>query len=158
VLEHVDSPSQSLREIFRVLKPGGVAYVTTTNRLRFSWRGQNGEYRVLFYNWFPRAVKESYIFQHLTYDPTLANFTERPAVHWFTYAELCRLGREVGFASFYSPLDLRRAEDGKLSTSPIRRAIQGSRALLTLIQRNAWLRTRVLTQIGSVIFMRKRAA
>lgn len=158
VLEHVDSPSHSLREIFRVLKPGGVAYVTTTNRLQFNWRGHNGEYRVPFYNWFPKAVKESYIFQHLTYYPALASFTERPAVHWFTYFELCRLGREVGFSSFYSPLDLRRSEDSKSATSPIRRAIQGSPALLQLIQRNAWLRTLVLTQAGSDIFMRKRAA
>jgi SAM-dependent methyltransferase len=156
VLEHVDSPSQSLREIFRVLKPGGVAYVTTTNRLRFDWRGRNGEYRVPFYNWLPKAVKEGYIFQHLHYHPALANFTERPAVHWFTYADLCRLGREVGFSSFYSPLDLRRAEDSKLSGSGLRRAIQGSPALLRLLQRSAWLRTLVLTQVGSDIFMKRR--
>ena len=102
-------------------------------------------------------MKEGYIFQHLHYQPALANFTERPAVHWFTYSKLCSLGREVGFSSFYSPLDLRRAEDSKLARSPLRRAIQGSPLLLRLLQRTAWLRTLVLTQVGSDIFMKRRS-
>ncbi len=43
VLEHVESPIYSLEEIYRVLSPGGIAYVGTTNRLRFSFSGNNGE-------------------------------------------------------------------------------------------------------------------
>jgi len=35
---------------------GGIAYITTTNRLRFSLRGDNGEYNVRFFNWLPRVV------------------------------------------------------------------------------------------------------
>ena len=86
VLEHVESPMASLKEIYRVLKAGGVAYVTTTNRFKFSLTGYNGEYRVPFFNWFPRAVKESYVFAHLHYRPQLANYSLRPAVHWFSFA------------------------------------------------------------------------
>jgi 2-polyprenyl-6-hydroxyphenyl methylase/3-demethylubiquinone-9 3-methyltransferase len=59
VLEHVDSPAKSLSEIFRVLMPGGVLFIRTTNRTRFSWMGKNWEYNVPFYNWLPACVKES---------------------------------------------------------------------------------------------------
>ena len=34
VLEHVESVGRSLREAYRVLAPGGVAYISTTNRHR----------------------------------------------------------------------------------------------------------------------------
>lgn len=155
VLEHVESPQQSLREIFRVVKPGGVAYVTTTNRQRFSLVGDNGEFRVPFYNLFPRLIKESYVFTHLHYRPHLANFTSRPAVHWFSYADLCALGREVGFAQFYSPFDLRRPDDDVRSSSLPKKAVRAL-GLVPLIQRNPVLRSLALTQVGSDIFMLRR--
>jgi ubiquinone/menaquinone biosynthesis C-methylase UbiE len=84
VLEHVDSPILCLEEAYRVLVPDGVLYVSTTNRHRFSPLGRQGEFRTRFYNWFPNIVKECYVFQQLHYKPQLANFTSRPAVHWFT--------------------------------------------------------------------------
>lgn len=158
VLEHVDSPSISLAEAFRVLRPGGVLYIETTNRHRFSLLGWNDEFRVRFYNWFPALVKESYVHRHLNYDPTLANLSERPAVHWFTFSELCRLGREAGFAHFYSPLDLRRPTDASVSRSRLKRLAQGSPRLLGSLQRNPWLRALALTQLGGMIIMRKRDA
>jgi SAM-dependent methyltransferase len=155
VLEHVDSPAQSLQEIFRVLKPGGVAYVVTTNRLQFSWRGANGEYQVPFYNWLPSLVKESYVFAHLHYRPRLANYSPRPAVHWFTYASLCRLGRDAGFAQFYSPLDLRMPSDFASSASRLKRVLLGGGFLLRALQRSAWLRSLALTQVGEVIMWKR---
>ena len=69
VLEHVESPVISLSEIFRVLKPGGITYLTTTNRHRLSLVGANFEYNVPFFNWYPRLLKESYVFRHLHYEP-----------------------------------------------------------------------------------------
>lgn len=155
VLEHVESPRQSLREIFRVVKPGGVAYVTTTNRQRVSLVGENGEFRVPFYNLFPRLIKESFVFTHLHYRPHLANFTSRPAVHWFSFADLCALGREAGFAQFYSPFDLRRPEDDVRSSSLPKRALRAL-GLIPLMQQTPLLRSLALTQIGSDIFMLRR--
>jgi SAM-dependent methyltransferase len=150
VLEHVDSIPHSLEEIYRVLAPGGVLYMSTTNRHRFSLNGSNGEFNVPFYNWFPRLVKESYVFQHLHYNPKLANYTKRPAVHWLTFADLCGRGRDAGFAQFYAIVDLMLLSDPSVSKSRLRRV------LLPLIQQNPWLRSLALTQIGHAIFMLKR--
>ena len=153
VLEHVDSCEQTLKEIYRVLKPGGVCFISTTNRWRFSVVGYNGEYRVRFLNWFPRLLKEAYVFHHLHYRPTLANFSPRPAVHWFSYSELCRLGRQAGFAQFYSPLDLMEEDDPRFSAGFVRKAL---RPLLSLVKYNPVLRAIALSQNGS-IYMWKRA-
>lgn len=154
VLEHVDSPGEALREICRVLKPGGVCFVSTTNRWRFSLLGYNGEFRVPFFNWFPSVVKESYVFHHLHYEPKLANYSPRPAVHWFSYSDLCRLGRGVGFAQFYSPLDLMDENDPRFSIGPVRRFL---RPLLSVVKYSPLLRSIVLSQYGSV-YMWKRSA
>jgi ubiquinone/menaquinone biosynthesis C-methylase UbiE len=75
VLEHVVSPTKSLDEMRRVLAPGGIAFVTTTNRHKFSFKGRNGEYHYRFFNWLPNIIKECLVFQHLHYDP-------RPVKRW----------------------------------------------------------------------------
>ena len=157
VLEHVESPLVSLTEIFRVLKPGGITYLTTTNRHRISLVGANAEYKVRFFNWYPRLLQESYIFRHLHYEPRLANYTERPAVHWFSYADLCAVGRLAGFAQFYSPLDLRTRADGRSAANPVKRWLLGGWPL-DAIQRNPLLRSVALTQLGGEIIMLKRRA
>jgi ubiquinone/menaquinone biosynthesis C-methylase UbiE len=148
VLEHVEAVDATLCEAFRVVKPGGVLYVVTTNRYRFSASGHNGEFRVPFFNWFPRLVKEGYVFKHLHYKPTLADFTPRPAVHWFTYADLCWHGRQAGFAQFYSLVDLLDEKAPAVLRSRLRR--------MALPQYNPWVRALVLTQFGGSIFMLKR--
>lgn len=152
ILEHVDSPQKSLAEAYRILIPGGVLYVSTTNRWKFSLTGHNGEFRTKFYNWFPDIVKESYVFQHLHYEPSLSNYTPRPAVHWFTYPELCKLGRNAGFAQFYSWLDLADIDSPLVVKSGLRRF------LLNKVRYTPWIRSLVLTQAGGTIFMLKRTS
>lgn len=151
VLEHVDSPLASLSEMARVLRPGGAALIMTTNRYRVSLRGDNGEFNVPFFNWLPSVVKESFVFQQLHYEPKLANYSDRPAVHWFSYADLCRLGRDAGFAHFYSTLDLFDAGD-----APLRNPLK--RWLVQKAQCNPWLRALALTTtyFGGVAIMLKR--
>jgi len=152
VLEHVDSPIKSLSEVYRVLAPGGIALVVTTNRLRFSPSGACAEFNVRFYNWLPVLVKESYVFEQLHFRPELANYTPRPAVHWFTYADLCALGRAAGFAHFYSHVDLLRADDATIQPTRLKRRVLG------WVQQKPWLRALALSQVGGVVIMWKRAA
>jgi SAM-dependent methyltransferase len=152
VLEHVDSPPRSLAEIHRVLKPGGLAYIYTTCRTKFHPRGFNGEYSVPFLNWFPAAVRESYVHHHLHFAPHLANYNARPAFHWYTYTELVKLGRDAGFAHFYSLLDVVPSDSTLVKGSRLRRW------LIPRVRRRPWLRALVLTQTGGSIFMVKRKA
>jgi SAM-dependent methyltransferase len=152
VLEHVESVGKSLAEAHRVLVPGGVAYISTTNRHRLGQ--EDAEFNVRFYPWFPRVVKESYVFRHLHYEPSLANYTQRPAVHWFTFSELCQLGREAGFYQFYSHLDLKAPTASHFSGSNHTRRLKAR--LLIGVQRNPWLRALALSQRGGLIFMVKR--
>jgi hypothetical protein len=116
--------------------------------------GHEAEFNVPFYPWLPGIVKESYVFRHLHYDPSLANYTERPAVHWFTFAELCRLGRAAGFFQFYSHLDLKTSEPSNFSGSDRTRRLKAK--VLIHVQRNPWLRALALSQRGGMIFMVKR--
>jgi SAM-dependent methyltransferase len=151
VLEHVESVGASLAEAYRVLAPGGVAYITTTNRLHLV---RNGEFNVPLFQWLPALVKEAYVFHHLHRDPRLANATERPAVHWFTYSQLCRLGREAGFFKFYSLLDVKAPVATDFSGSERVRRLKAK--TLEAVQTRPWLKALALTQRGSLIFMVKR--
>ena len=149
VLEHVDSPRLAVGEVFRVLRPGGVAFVLTTNRHALSL--DKAEFNVPLFGWLPKTVKESYIFFHLHYRPSLANYTERPAVHWYSFADLCSLGRDAGFAQFYSHLDLRSVDERPSGFRASARSL-----LFREIQGRPWLRSLALTQRGGEIFMLKR--
>jgi SAM-dependent methyltransferase len=150
VLEHVVSPTHSLAEMYRVLAPGGIAFITTTNRHRFSITGYNGEFLFRFFNWLPPLLQESLVHHHLHYDPRLANYSQLPAVHWFTFSDLCARGREAGFAQFYALLDLMDESDPGVGGSRLKRW------LIKKLKRNPLLRTLALTQRGDTIIMLKR--
>ncbi len=149
VLEHVTSPILTLNEIYRVLEPGGVAYISTTNRYMF----HNSEYIKRFFQWYPAILKESYVFMHLHYQPKLANYSSRPAVHWFSYSDLCKLGRYAGFFSFYSPIDL--VLDGDIPKGGFQGVL--TKHLFQHCKYNPLLRSLVLTftGVGGTIFMVK---
>jgi hypothetical protein len=132
-----------------VLKPGGVVWITTTNRWDFSLTGRNGEYNVPFFNWLPPVFQEAYVHHHLHFDPSLANYSLRPAVHWFTYADLCRRGRDVGFRRFYSILDVVEPTDPTIASSRFRRSV------IRLVQRRPFVRALALTQVGHTMIMVK---
>ena len=124
--------------------------IYTTNKYRISLTGRTGEFNVKFYNWLPNTIKESYVFKHLHYDPKLANYTPRSAVQWFSYPELCNLGRSAGFSQFYSLIDLLNTDSEMINKSVLRKFF------LNKVRYNPWLRALSLTQFGSSIFILKR--
>jgi SAM-dependent methyltransferase len=57
VVEHVQDPEQLVRELARVLRPGGRALVTVINRYAF----RDPHYHMPFLNWLPRPLAEAII-------------------------------------------------------------------------------------------------
>ena len=54
ILEHVLDPDRVLSEVARVLRPGGTAVLTTTNR----WHWRTGEIDVPFYSYMPYRLRD----------------------------------------------------------------------------------------------------
>jgi ubiquinone/menaquinone biosynthesis C-methylase UbiE len=81
LLEHVSEWEACLEEAVRVLRPGGLLYVSTTNKLCPIQQ----EFNLPGYSWYPPAVKRWCVAQALGQRPEWANYTRYPAVNWFSY-------------------------------------------------------------------------
>lgn len=93
LLEHVADWRSCLLEAIRVLRPGGVLYLSTTNWLCPAQQ----EFNLPAYSWYPPPLKR--YCEHLarTTRPSLANFAKYPAVNWFTYYSLRKALTPLGF-------------------------------------------------------------
>jgi ubiquinone/menaquinone biosynthesis C-methylase UbiE len=84
LLEHIAPWRQCLKECARVLKPGGILFLSTTNKLC----PKQQEFNLFAYSWYPPFVKR-YIEQlSVTTHPQLANYATYPAVNWFSFYQL----------------------------------------------------------------------
>jgi 2-polyprenyl-6-hydroxyphenyl methylase/3-demethylubiquinone-9 3-methyltransferase len=92
LLEHVEDWESCLREFARVLRPGGILYVSTTNKLC----PLQQEYELPLYSWSPGPLKRHFERLARTTRPELANFATYPAVNWFTFFQLRRELRGLG--------------------------------------------------------------
>src|SRR5690349_7078375 len=87
LLEHVAPWMRCLDEFVRVLRPGGVLFVTTTNVLC----PYQSEFSLPLYSWYPAPLKRHYEKLASTTRPALANYAKYPAVNWYTYYGLRRI-------------------------------------------------------------------
>lgn len=98
LLEHVPQWREVLAEMSRVLKPGGVVIIYTTNKFCPFQQEVN---HFPFYSWLPEWLKRRVMAWIMEHRRDLVNWTDFPAVNWFTYPGMKRSFREVGL----EPLD-----------------------------------------------------
>lgn len=84
LLEHVPEWQRCLDEAVRVLKPGGILYVSTTNVLC----PVQQEFELPLYSWYPGFVKRRCEELARTSRPQWANYATYPAVNWFSFWSL----------------------------------------------------------------------
>jgi 2-polyprenyl-6-hydroxyphenyl methylase/3-demethylubiquinone-9 3-methyltransferase len=111
LLEHVADWETCLEEFARILRPGGVLFVSTTNRL---CPVQN-EFALPLYSWYPAPLKRHCERLAVTTRPELANYAAYPAVNWFTFFQLRDFLNRFGVQSYD------RFDSMKANQSPLRR-------------------------------------
>jgi ubiquinone/menaquinone biosynthesis C-methylase UbiE len=84
LLEHVQEWELCLNEFARILRPGGLLYLSTTSRLC----PVQAEFDLPLYSWYPAPLKRRYERLAMTTRPELAGHAKFPAVHWFSFYSL----------------------------------------------------------------------
>ena len=107
VLEHVIDWRQTLREAARVLRSGGVLYISTTNRL---WPIQHEIHYFPAFGYLPSFAQRQVYALAKRYRPELIGHTNLPALHWFTWRQLAHELRSIGLEP-YNWLELMSEDD-----------------------------------------------
>lgn len=81
LLEHVADWQSCIDEAIRVLRPGGLLYLSTTNKLC----PRQEEFNLPLYGWYPQVLKRYFERRALTDWPAVANHAKYPAVNWFSF-------------------------------------------------------------------------
>ena len=102
LLEHVPAWRAVLAETARVLRPGGVFVMYTTNRACPLQQEVN---HFPFYPWLPDPLQRRVLAWIMKHRRDLVNFTDYPAINWFTFAGMRRAFRTAGLEP-YDRLDL----------------------------------------------------
>jgi ubiquinone/menaquinone biosynthesis C-methylase UbiE len=110
LLEHVPAWESVVAESARVLKPGGVFVVYTTNR---TCPLQVEVNHFPFYPWLPDPVQRRVLAWIMEHRRDLVNWTDFPAINWFTFPRMRRAFEAAGMEPF-DRLDLleRRGDRG----------------------------------------------
>ncbi len=107
LLEHVADWRSCLAEFARVLRPGGILYVSTTNSLC----PRQQEFNLPFYSWYPGPLKRHYERLAVTSRPEIANYAKYPAVNWFTFFGLRASLASYGFNQAMDRFDVAATKD-----------------------------------------------
>jgi 2-polyprenyl-6-hydroxyphenyl methylase/3-demethylubiquinone-9 3-methyltransferase len=95
LLEHLEQWQPCVDEAMRIVRPGGVLYMSTTNRLC----PVQQEFNLPGYSWYPRPLKKHCEKLAVTTHGRWVQYTSYPAVHWFSYYQLRDYLDAGGFTS-----------------------------------------------------------
>ena len=96
VIEHIESPSEMLGEVWRVLKKGGKAYLSVPSRYSY----HDPHFHLYFVNWIPRFLSDAYIGvfgKHKDYFGKEAGRQSLKEMHYFTFRKIKKVLSEHGF-------------------------------------------------------------
>jgi len=144
LLEHVADWQSCLEEFHRVLRPAGVLYISTTNKLC----PKQEEFDLPFYSWYPPFLKHYYERLALTTRPEIVQYAKYPAVNWFSFYSL----RKYLAARGYRCLDRFDTLDGR--NSRLRRYVQKSVAMMPMLR----FIGHVMTPFTHVVALKSRAS
>lgn len=95
LLEHVPNWWDCLSELARILKPGGILFLSTNNVLC----PKQQEFDLPLYSWYPARLKRHYEKLSVTTRPELVNHAQYPAVNWFSFYSLRRSFARLGMTT-----------------------------------------------------------
>lgn len=84
LLEHLVEWEPCVNEALRILRPGGVVYLSTTNRLCPIQQ----EFTLPAYSWYPASLKKHCERLAVTTRKHWVQYASFPAVHWFSFYQL----------------------------------------------------------------------
>ena len=138
VFEHVEDWKKGVRKIYDALKPGGLFYFDSTNKFSFV----SGEYNFPLYGWMPdswrfrlRRARQGEDIMKLGID-----------FHQFTYPQLRRYFRQVGFAKVHDLVDFK-------DINKIRSAKPWKKVVLSSVKKAKPLKHVILTFAPATIFI-----
>ena len=125
LLEHVADWQSCVNEAARVLRPGGLLYLSTTNVLC----PRQQEFNLPLYSWYPGALKRYCERLAVTTRPAIANYARYPAVNWFSF---------YGLRNYLEPLGFRCLDRFDLADAAGKGAL--ARAVIRLLRQSSLLR------------------
>jgi SAM-dependent methyltransferase len=129
VMEHVDDLDRALREIRRVLKPGGVFWFNSAS----SVCPRQSEIRGFpLFGWYPLPVKRRVMWWAVRKRPELVGNTDRPALHWWTPRNARRRLAAAGFEYVADRWTLRHRDETRSSVHRFLLALARKHALVRL--------------------------
>jgi 2-polyprenyl-3-methyl-5-hydroxy-6-metoxy-1,4-benzoquinol methylase len=124
LLEHVDNWEACIQECARIVRSGGVLFLTTTNKLC----PLQNEFKLPLYSWYPGRLKRHFEKLAVTTRRDLANYATYPAVNWFTFYSLRDTLANYGF----SCMDRFEIMDVEKKTLPLQLAVRLIKAIPAL--------------------------
>ncbi len=96
VIEHVESPTQVIKEVHRVLSANGSAYLSVPNR--YGWKDPH--FHLYVVNWIPRSWSFGFISlwgKHKDYSDPSSGLQRLDQMHYYTFRDITNLLHSLGF-------------------------------------------------------------